>query len=83
MCFFHIDVQRLRNNAPFEESTYPISAYYDQLLTRLYGNYMTPLPEEQRACKVHAVIVDVHNSYEQYLGQQANMKITIHTRSIR
>ena len=70
-------------DAPFEGSTYPISVYYDQLLTQLYGDYMTPLSEEQRACKVHAVIVDVHNSYERYRDQQANMKITIYTRSIR
>lgn len=67
----------------FEDGYYPISEYYDGLLTQLYGDYMT-LPEDvQRICKVHAVIVDVYNSYQIYLEQQSSMKITDFTRSIR
>lgn len=67
----------------FENGCYPASAHYDSLLTQLYGDYMTPLTKEQRACKVHAVIVDVNNSYQKYLKNQAEMKITTYTRSIR
>lgn len=67
----------------FEGHFYPVSAYYDSLLTQLYGDYMTPPTDAQRTCKVHAVIVDVHNSYQNYLKQQADMEITTYTRSIR
>ena len=67
----------------FEGCCYPASAYYDSLLTQLYGDYMTPPTDAQRTCKVHAVIVDVHSGYQNYLKQQADMKITSYTRSIR
>lgn len=67
----------------FEDKAYPLSKYYDALLTKLYDDYMTPLPEDQRACKVHADIVDAERSYECYLEQQRQMKITQYTRSIR
>ena len=70
-------------NTQFEEKQYPVSAYYDELLTQLYGDYMT-LPEEaQRTCKVHAVIVDVKHSYQIYLKEQSDMIITDFARSIR
>lgn len=70
-------------NMKFEENQYPVSAYYDDLLTQLYEDYMT-LPEEaQRICKVHAVIVDVKHSYQIYLKEQSDMIITDFTRSIR
>lgn len=70
-------------NMQFEEKQYPVSAYYDELLTQLYGDYMT-LPEEaQRICKVHAVIVDVKHSYQIYLKEQSDMIITDFARSIR
>lgn len=67
----------------FEGCCYPASAHYDSLLTQLYGDYMTPPTDAQRTCKVHAVIADVHNGYQNYLKQQADMKITSYTRSIR
>lgn len=68
---------------PFEGQTYPISAHYDSLLTRLYGDYMTLPPEKARAAKVHAVIVDIHSSYTKYLKQQEEMEIKCYQRSIR
>ena len=68
---------------PFETGQYPVSAHFDELLTKLYGDYMTPLPEEKRGCKVHGEIVDLENSYEQYWGIQKNMSFTEYTRSIR
>ncbi len=67
----------------FEGHEFPISAHWDPLLTKLYGDYRTPPPEEQRACKVHAAILDLHRSYEEYLEQQQEMQIETHTRSIR
>lgn len=69
--------------AEFEGGVYPISANYDSLLTRLYGDYMTPPTEAQRAVKVHAAIVDTTNSYTKYLARQENMEINTYTRSIR
>ncbi len=68
---------------PFEDGFYPVSAHYDELLKQLYGDYMTPLPEEQRKCKVHAELVDLSNSYENYLDWQREQVFTELSRSIR
>lgn len=47
---------------PFEGALYPVSAYADQLLTRLYGDYsILPTPEQQ-ARKRHAVWFDPEHS---------------------
>lgn len=72
-----------RVDMSFENDRYPVSAYYDKLLHQLYGEYMVLPPEEQRAMKQHAVLVDVENSYENYLHYQEAMQFEIHTRSIR
>ena len=61
----------------------PVSRYYDQMLTILYGDYMTPLPESKRGCKIHAEIVDLEKSYTEYVGIQKTMKFREYTRSIR
>lgn len=68
---------------PFGEGRYPVSKHFDALLTKLYGDYMTPLPESKRGCKVHAVQVDLENSYEKYWQMRQNIKIEEYTRSIR
>ena len=68
---------------PFERGLFPVSAHYDELLTALYGDYMTPLPETQRGCKVHAELVDLDHSYTQYLDQQKQMHFDELSRSIR
>ena len=68
---------------PFGDSEAPISACSHEMLTKLYGDYMKPLPESQRNRKVHADIVDTENSYECYLEQQKNQVISEFTRSIR
>lgn len=68
---------------PFEGGCYPVSVHYDELLTKLYGDYMTPLPEEKRGCKVHGEIVDLENSYEKYWDVQRTMQFSEYTRSIR
>lgn len=68
---------------PFGEGEFPVSAHYDELLTCLYGDYMTPLPESERGCKVHAEFVDLEHSYEAYPDAQRTMTFKEHTRSIR
>lgn len=68
---------------PFEDGYAPVSKYYDELLTRLYGDYMTPLPEDQRKYKVHAHIVDTERNYVAYLEQQRNTQHDVYTKSIR
>jgi lipopolysaccharide cholinephosphotransferase len=67
----------------FEGKSVPISAYADEMLTLIYGDYRTPPPEEERRCKVHGVIVDTQRSYEAYLQQQKEMKVMEFARSIR
>lgn len=68
---------------PFENGHYPVSAHYDELLTRLYGDYMTPHTEAQRGCKIHADLVDLENSYVNYIEWQREQKFTEYSRSIR
>lgn len=68
---------------PFNGAEAPVTKEYHALLTKLYGDYMTPLPESQRGCKVHAEIVDTEHSYEMYQQIQKNMKFSEYTRSIR
>lgn len=67
----------------FEGKKLPITAHYDEVLIKLYGNYMVPLPEEKRGCKVHGEIVDLEHSYEEYSGIQKTMNFKEYTRSIR
>lgn len=67
----------------FENGQYPVSAHYDKLLSQLYGDYMTPLPETQRGCKVHAELVDLENSYTNYLKWQRDNQFAEFSRSIR
>lgn len=68
---------------PFETGQYPVSSCYDTLLTSLYGDYMPPLDQNQRGCKVHAELVDLWHPYTQYLDYQKNMTFEEYTRSIR
>lgn len=67
----------------FEEYEFPGSKHFHELLSHLYGDYMTPLPESKRGCKVHAEIVDLNNSYENYSEIQKNIIFEEFTRSIR
>lgn len=72
-----------RTMVNFEGMTVPVSAHSHTMLERIYGDYMTLPPEEDRRCKVHGVIVDTERSYEGYLQQQREMKVTEYARSIR
>ena len=67
----------------FGEKEYPVSKHYDALLTKLYGDYMTPPGDDIRKIKTHVALVDVNNSYEIYLEEQKNFKFDTYTRSIR
>ncbi len=67
----------------FESKQFPVSQYYDEMLSILYGDYMTPTPVNERTRKVHAEIVDVEHSYKEYIDIQKKMKFNEYTRSIR
>ena len=72
-----------REERTFEGLTAPISAHYDEVLTTLYGDYMTIPPEEDRKCKVHCILVDTEKNYTEYLDYVDGMKFDVYTRSIR
>ena len=67
----------------FEGRKFPVSKHYDEMLTRIYGNYMVIPPKKERGCKVHGEIVDLENSYEIYIEAQKQMRFTEYSRSIR
>lgn len=68
---------------PFEDGHFQVPVGYEEILTTLYGDYMTPTPVGERGVKVHAEIVDLENSYEMYEGIQCHMEFKEFTRSIR
>lgn len=72
-----------RTQMPFEDGVYPISAHYDTLLKQLYGAYNVLPPEEERAIKQHAILIDLHRSYEVYAHYRDGMQFDVYTRSIR
>lgn len=67
----------------FEDSEFPVSAHYDEMLRVMYGDYMIMPTLEQRVCKRHAAIVDINKPYTFHLEEQRNMKIEKYTESIR
>lgn len=69
--------------AVFEQGQYPISAFYHDLLTTIYGDYMTLPSMEERECKEHNFFVDTANSYTNYIGYQNGKPITVNYKSIR
>lgn len=68
---------------PFGASMFSVPKRYDEILTTLYGDYMTIPPEEDRKCKTHAILVDLKRSYEHYETYRDGMKFDVLTRSIR
>lgn len=67
----------------FEDADFPISAHYDALLTRLYGDWRTPPSPAERKCKEHVAILDLEHPYTEHLEEQRAMEIETYTRSIR
>ena len=67
----------------FSQQDFPVPAQYDRLLTKLYGDYHTLPPLEQRAIKRHAILIDPERSYEYYEHYRDNMRFDTYTRSIR
>lgn len=67
----------------FEDSEFPVSAHYDEMLRVMYGDYMIMPTLDQRVCKRHAAIVDINKPYTFHLEEQRNMKIEKYTESIR
>lgn len=70
-------------SVPFEDMKVPITEYFDDMLTQQYGDYMTLPSEEERKCKVHAILVDTENDYKMYQHYRDGMKFDTYTRSIR
>lgn len=68
---------------PFEGRNYPVSAHYNDMLTVLYGDYMTIPDENERKRKVHNFLVDVEHSYEDYPNYQKEQKFDVYYESIR
>jgi lipopolysaccharide cholinephosphotransferase len=67
----------------FAGGEYPVSVWSHELLSQLYGDYMQLPPPEERVWKQHALLVDVHHSYEQYKDYRKGMDFEVHTKSIR
>ena len=66
----------------FEDMVVPVSAHYDALLTKLYGDYMKIPNEEERKIKEHAILIDTEKNYTEYENYRDGMKWDIHTRNI-
>lgn len=54
-------------SADFEGYTFPVPKEYDEYMTQMYGDYMTPPPEEDRVNKHSFAILDLEKDYKEYL----------------
>ena len=66
----------------FENIKVPVSAYYNDLLTTMYGDYMRIPSEEEREIKVHAVLIDTERNYTEYEHYRDDMTFDVYTRNI-
>ena len=72
-----------RTLLPFEDGVFPVSAHWEALLTRLYGDFRRlPSPEERRI-KEHVAILDLDRPYQYYIEAHRGMRFGTLTRSIR
>ncbi len=69
--------------ADFAGGQYPLSKDADALLRLLYGDYMTLPPKEERERKLHAQLLDLEHSYEDYWEIHQNLKVDVYSESIR
>lgn len=67
----------------FENKEVPISKFYNEMLTKQYGDYMIIPSEEERSIKVHAILVDTEKNYTEYINYRDGMNFDIFTKSIR
>lgn len=52
---------------PFEDGSIPIMKGYDEYLRKIYGDYMTLPPEEQRVCHINDnIIIKFDEPYQNY-----------------
>ena len=72
-----------RTERQFEGDQYPVSAHCDALLRHLYGDYLRLPSQEERECKRHSILVDLHHSYEDYAHYREGMVFDVLERSIR
>ena len=66
----------------FEHLKVPVSAHYDELLTTMYGDYMTLPSEEDRKVKVHAILIDTERNYTEYEHYRDGMTFDVYSRNI-
>ena len=68
---------------PLGDEYYPCPVGSVQLLEILYGDYMRIPPESERACKKHAILVDLTRDHTCYKERWDGMTFETVTRSIR
>ena len=56
-------------SVPFEEIQINVVRHYDEYLTVLYGDYMTPPPENKREGHHHNSGLDLNKPYKEYLDE--------------
>ena len=56
----------------FEGLNVMLPENYDEYLTRLYGDYMTPPPVEKRAAHHHFTVIDLDKPYREYTNKTNN-----------
>lgn len=66
----------------FEHLKATVSSHYDELLTTLYGDYMKIPKEEDRKCKVHAILIDTERDFSEYENYRDGMTFDGYTRNI-
>ena len=56
----------------FEDIEVVIPEKYDEYLTRLYGDYMTPPPPEKQVGHHYYEVADMNKSYREYIKEKQN-----------
>lgn len=82
-CVFRREWFLQRKEVHFGKASYPIPEQFDEILTVLYGAYMTPPSEEEQRKKRHSVFVDPHLPYSEYIQTHALRDESDHIGSIR